>query len=180
MLFRSLTRFPIKKKGKFDFEKSSNLAIYTDMDINGSTLRVYNCHFESYNISVARLAKTFGRDSTVVKTTTEKMKKSIKRRPEQVDLVMSDIEECPVESVVTGDFNDNPMSYTYFRLMKSRKDAFVEAGKGFGATYSLLWPFIRIDYILYPKHYDAVSYKNPRLKYSDHYPVIAEINISDK
>ena len=58
-----------------------------------------------------------------------------------------------------------------------RKDTFVEAGKGFGATYSGLWPLVRIDYVLYPKHFKAVSHRTPRLKYSDHYPVVAEITI---
>ncbi len=173
----TLSRFPIVDKGRLEFEKSSNLAIYTDLKVStGSTLRVYNCHFESYNISLATLAKSWSRDSTLVRDTEEKMKKSIVKRPVQVDQVMSDIEDCPLESIVAGDFNDNPMSYTYYRLMKGRKDTFVEAGRGFGATYSTLWPFIRIDYVLYPKHFKAVSHHTPRLPFSDHYPVVAEIN----
>ena len=171
----TLSRYPITGKGRLQFEKSSNLAIYTDLKIGDKALRVYNCHFESYNISLANLVKSWNRDSTLVRDTEEKMKRSITRRPVQVDQVMSDIEECPVEAIVAGDFNDNPISYTYFRLMKGRKDTFVEAGKGFGATYSALWPFIRIDYILYPSHFKAASNRIPRLKYSDHYPVVAEI-----
>ena len=117
------------------------------------------------------------KDGELMWETEEKMKKSIRRRPEQVDKVMSDIEDCTLEAIVTGDFNDNPMSYTYNRLKKGRDDSFVEAGKGFGATYSFLWPFIRIDYILYPSHFTAVSHSVPRVRYSDHYPVIAEINL---
>ena len=174
----TLSRFPITGKGRVQFDKSSNLAIYTDLSVGeGSTLRVYNCHFESYNISLARVAKSWRRDSTIVRETERKRKKSITRRPIQVNQVMSDIEECPVEALVAGDFNDNPMSYTYHRLLKGRKDSFVEAGKGFGATYSSLWPLIRIDYVLYPKHLKAVRHATPRLKYSDHYPVVAEIAI---
>ena len=172
----TLSRFPISGKGHLQFDKSANQAIYTDLKITaGSTIRVYNCHFESYNISPSRLLSSWGRDSTLVKDTEDKMKRSIIRRRDQVVQVLSDIEECPLEAIVAGDFNDNPMSYTYHRLMKNRKDSFVEAGKGFGATYSTLWPFIRIDYVLYPSHFKAVSNKIPRLKYSDHYPVIAEI-----
>ncbi|MBR1927304.1 MAG: endonuclease/exonuclease/phosphatase family protein [Bacteroidales bacterium] len=175
----TLSRFPIAGKGHLQFEKSANQAIYTDLKVRqGSTIRVYNCHFESYNISLASLARSFGkRDTTMVRATEEKMKRSIALRREQVEQVMADIEGCPVEAVVTGDFNDNPMSYTYHRLMKGRKDSFVEAGKGFGATYSALWPFIRIDYILYPSHFKAVSNRIPRLRYSDHYPVVAEISL---
>ena len=171
----TLSRFPIVDKGRLQFDKSANLAIYTDLEIGDLRLRVYNCHFESYNISLANIVKSWQKDSSFVRNTETKLKRSITRRPVQVDQVMSDIEECPVESLVVGDFNDNPMSYTYFRLMKGRKDSFVEAGKGFGATYYTFWPFIRIDYILYPKHFKTVSNSIPRLKYSDHYPVIADI-----
>lgn len=174
----TLSRFPIAGKGRFQFEKSANQAIYTDLKItDGSTIRVYNCHFESYNISLSNLVKSKGKDSTLVRDTEEKMKRSIKRRPEQVEQVMADIEDCTIEAIVVGDFNDNPMSYTYHRLMKGRKDTFVEAGKGFGATYSTLWPLIRIDYILYPSHFKAVSNHIPKVRYSDHFPVIAEISL---
>lgn len=175
----TLSKFPIVGKGRLTFEKSSNLAIFTDLKIGeGAEIRIYNCHFESYNISLSRIKKSVAdKDGEMMWATEEKMKKSIRRRPEQVDKVMSDIEECPLEAIVTGDFNDNPMSYTYNRLKKGRDDSFVEAGKGFGATYSFLWPFIRIDYILYPSHFSAASHAIPRVRYSDHYPVIAEINL---
>lgn len=142
----TLSRFPIENKDNFDFKDSSNQAIYTDLRVRGTLLRVYNCHFESYSISLSGMAKSVvRRDETAIMQTEAKMKKSIMKRPEQVDLIMEDIESCPVESIVAGDFNDTPMSYSYTRLSKGKKDAFVEAGRGFGATYSALWPLIRID-----------------------------------
>ena len=64
-------------------------------------------------------------------------------------------------------------TYTYFRLLRGRRDAFVRAGHGFGASYTSLWPLLRIDYQLYPKALEAVSYDIERVPYSDHYPVIA-------
>jgi endonuclease/exonuclease/phosphatase family metal-dependent hydrolase len=117
------------------------------------------------------------RDSTVMAQTGTKVKRSITRRPKQVDQVFDDIENCPVDAFVCGDFNDNPMSYTYYRMTRDRKDAFVEAGKGFGATYSLLWPMLRIDYVLFPENGRALSHHIPRVPYSDHYPVITEIEL---
>lgn len=173
----TLSRFPIVGKGHFDFEDSGNQAIYTDVRIGVSKLRIYNCHFESYNISLPRLVRSLGRDSTIVRETEYKMKRSISRRPHQVDRVMQDVDACPIEAFVVGDFNDTPMSFTYHRLRKNRKDSFVKAGKGFGATYSMLWPFIRIDYVLYPSRFDAVSSRVVRKPFSDHYPVVAEINV---
>ncbi len=174
----TLSRLPVAGKGKIKFDESANLAIYTDYNSGDCRFRVYNCHFESYNVSFSGLIRAVARrDSVVMAQTGTKVKRSITRRPKQVDKVFTDIENCPVPSFVCGDFNDNPMSYTYYRMTRDRKDAFVEAGNGFGATYSLLWPMLRIDYVLYPDTYRAVSHEIPRVPYSDHYPVITEIEL---
>lgn len=69
------------------------------------------------------------------------------------------------------------MSYTYYRMTRGRKDAFVEAGHGFGATFATLWPMLRIDYILYPESYRALRHDIPRIPFSDHYPVVTEIRL---
>lgn len=172
----TLSKFPIESRGHFNFEGSANLAIYTDIRIGESNLRIYNCHFQSYSISLAALARNWKHRSVMMETE-HKMKESIIKRPQQVEQVLSDIEDCPLESIVAGDFNDTPMSYTYHRLRKGRKDAFVEAGSGFGATYSFLWPLIRIDYVLFPASFEGVSYSCKHVGYSDHYPVITEINL---
>ncbi len=174
----TLSRIPVHGKGKIKFDESANLAIYTDYELSGKSFRVYNCHFESYNISFTGLIRAIARrDSMVMAQTGTKVKKSITRRPKQVDKVFVDIENSRLPSFVCGDFNDNPMSYTYYRMTRNRKDSFVGAGNGFGATYSLLWPMLRIDYILYPDSYRVISNEITRVKYSDHYPVISEIEL---
>lgn len=172
----TLSRIQVLGKGVVKFEESANLAIYTDHKVGERRFRVYNCHFESYNISFTGMIRSLFRSGTdVFSETGVKMKKSISRRPKQVDKVFSHIEDCPYEAFVCGDFNDNPMSYTYFRMTRGRRDAFVKAGEGFGATYSRLWPFLRIDYVLVPDRFKTTGFNVPRVGYSDHYPVVAEI-----
>ncbi len=174
----TLSRLPVTEKGKIKFDESANLAIYTDYRVGDRRFRVYNCHFESYNVSFTGLIRAVARrDGEVMTATGTKVKRSITRRPKQVDKVFTDIENCPVESFVCGDFNDNPMSYTYYRMTRDREDSFVEAGRGFGSTYSLMWPMLRIDYVLYPGRFRAVSHETPRVPFSDHYPVITEIEL---
>ena len=174
-----LSRFPVVDRGKFDFDQSSNLAVYADLDVNGKVIRVYNCHFESYSLSLPRLAKAFAsREDGKVQEAEEKMRNSITRRPQQVDAVLEDIRNSPVESIVTGDFNDTPMSYTYQQLKRGRKDSFVEAGKGLGGTYTGLWPFIRIDYVLFPEKSEALYHKVERKRFSDHYPIVTRLKIN--
>ena len=60
-------------------------------------------------------------------------------------------------------------------MTKGRTDAFVRAGAGLGATYSRLWPLLRIDYVLVPDRFKARNCEVHRVKFSDHYPVVAEI-----
>ena len=168
----TLSRLPVLDRGKEVFEKSTNLSLWTDIRLDSAAVRIYNCHFESYNISPSALVKGVG-DDALLEETGLKMRRSIRERPRQVAHVLESVNQAPVRSLVVGDFNDNPLSYTYFRLLRGRKDAFVKAGVGFGATYRTLWPLLRIDYILYPKDLSAVSYSIGNATFSDHYPVIA-------
>ena len=43
----TLSRHPILDKGKLSFEKSANMALYTDVEAKGQIFRVYNCHFQA-------------------------------------------------------------------------------------------------------------------------------------
>ena len=174
----TLSRIPVEGKGKIKFDESANLAIYTDYRMHGRRFRVYNCHFESYNISLPGILRSlYHADKAVLSETGTKMKRSITRRPKQVDRVFSDIESCPVEAFVCGDFNDNPMSYSYYRMTRGRKDSFVEAGSGFGATFARMWPLLRIDYILLPERFRALEHKTHRIGFSDHYPVVTTVEL---
>ena len=168
----TLSRRPVVRKGKTAFEKSTNMALYTDVQLDSGVVRLYNCHFESYNISLSALVKRLG-DEEEVERTGRKMRRSIRERPKQVAEVLKGVDAAPVQSVVLGDFNDTPISYTCFRLLRGRKDSFVRAGKGFGATFRSLWPLLRIDYILYPPALEAVSCEVRKVRYSDHYPILA-------
>lgn len=172
----TLSKKPLTNRDRTTFEHSTNLALWTDVKLSDVTLRFFNCHFESYNISLPALVKKDG----AVEETQRKMQRSITERPKQVSEVLKTMDDAPVHSVVLGDFNDTPLSYTYFRLLRGRKDSFVAAGKGWGATHRSLWPLLRIDYILYPEELEAVSYKVDKVKYSDHYPITATYNESGR
>lgn len=169
-----LSRMPARNKGKVIFEHSANMALYGDYIIFDRLFRVYNCHFQSYNISLSGIGKALRRGfGDAVRNTERKMSSSLSLRPKQVDAVIQDIEKSSLPCIVAGDFNDTPMSYTYWRLSKGRRDSFMEAGHGFGATYSMLRPLLRIDYVLYPGLMKAVSHEVYKTeKSSDHYPIV--------
>ena len=174
----TLSRLPVKGKGVINFEESANLALYTDHKVGDKVFRVYNCHFQSYGISFNGVVRALAeRDDQAFAETGRKIKMSIPLRSRQVEQVLDHIGSSPMEAFICGDFNDNPMSYTYYRLTRGRKDSFIEAGKGVGSTFSLLWPMLRIDYVLTPDSCIGTGYEVKRIAYSDHYPVVAEILI---
>lgn len=170
----TISRYPSVGRGVIDFKASTNLAVYSDYSIGNRTVRVYNCHFESYNISLSHILMS----SDEVTETEHKMERAITQRPEQVNQVLHDIEKCSIPAIVAGDFNDNPMSYTYNRLVRGRQDSFKAAGTGFGATFRDFWPMLRIDYVLYPDGFSVCGYTVDRdVTLSDHYPVITKFEI---
>lgn len=175
----TFSRLRARNKGVIHFDNSANLAIYTDYKAGGESFRVYNCHFESYNISMTGLLRSIRRrDGGMLRETETKVRRGLAQRPRQVSQVLNHIAGSPVAAFVCGDFNDTPMSYTYYRLSKGRGDTFRKAGEWFGATFSFLWPLLRIDYVLYPDNFRALSHRTPHKPYSDHYPVVTEISLA--
>ncbi len=178
----TLSKYEIISEGVLDFPKSTNLSIYSDIVFFGDTVRVYNNHLESYNISFTALVQKLSKDQ---KENTEmlkndivdvhsKVKGAVIRRSKQVNAIFGSISDSPYSTIVCGDFNDTPMSYSYYKLSHDKKDTFRDSGKGFSATFSHLWPLLRIDYIFIPKSYECVSHTTIKQSYSDHYPIIAE------
>ena len=175
----TFSRMRARDKGVIHFDNSANLAIYTDYKAGRESFRVYNCHFESYNISMTGLLRSIRRrDGGMLRETETKVRRGLAQRPRQVSQVLNHIAGSPVAAFVCGDFNDTPMSYTYYRLSKGRGDTFRKAGEWFGATFSFLWPLLRIDYVLYPDNFRALSHRTPHKPYSDHYPVVTEISLA--
>jgi vancomycin resistance protein VanJ len=84
-------------------------------------------------------------------------------------------------SVLMGDFNMVDQSENYSILTNAGlEDAFREAGWGFGATWPArkiepLWPMLRLDYIWYSAHIQAVRAWVGSGAGSDHLPVFAEL-----
>lgn len=169
----TLSRFPVVRKGKMPFEGSTNMALYTDIDTGGEVFRIYNCHLQSYNMSIPFIFSSV-RSEEKMEENGRRFRKFILARGRQVDSLVAHMKECPVRSFAVGDFNDMPMSYTYSKLIKGRRDAFRMARRGFGGTFSALLRIMRIDYVLYPTGLDATSYTIDRVKYSDHYPLLVK------
>jgi len=112
-----------------------------------------------------------------IKLVVKKMGRAFKGRAHQAQMISRHIDNSAYPVIVCGDFNDTPVSYVYRMMRGDLKDAFVEAGKGFGGTYNGKLPSFRIDYILFDPKFEAYNFERNKLNLSDHYPIITTINL---
>ena len=176
----TFTRFKLVGSGHVNFRlKSNNVCIYSDLLIGKDTVRLYNMHLQSIHLLKEdyKFIDDLGKDSITVNelegstNIARRLKRAFVKRAEQCDSVARSIKQSPYPVIVCGDFNDTPASYTYQTVSNGLKDAFVEAGKGFGKTYIGIFPSYRIDYIFHDKSYEAYNYITHTEKLSDHYAI---------
>lgn len=176
----TLSKFPIAAGGRMRFESSTNMVMFSDIALEGKTVRVYNVHLESNSISLTTLIKKIGgweEFSDEFVHAHEKVMTSASKRQFQAEALLRHAAGCGLQSLICGDVNDTPMSYCYMELSKGRKDTFKAAGRGFGASYSIMWPLLRIDYMFVPEDTEVYSHYTPKVGHSDHYPVLSTIGL---
>jgi endonuclease/exonuclease/phosphatase family metal-dependent hydrolase len=174
----TFSRYPIKMTLEIPFENTANAAIYTDIDVNGKIIRVYNVHLQSIKLNIGRLFSGKSKRMDEIEEMSSRLKTAFIKRAGQVDIMAKHIDVSPYPVIICGDFNDTPMSYTYNKIKGDRLDTFCEAGKGMPSTYRLsAVPFFRIDYILHDKSMKSLTYSVHKIDCSDHYPISAIVNI---
>ncbi len=182
----TFSRFPIANKGEFVHNNSSSLSIYTDVVINRDTFRIFNNHLQSFmlkrmNKSLLDEMASSGNKELMdeVKSLSISLKKGFVNRSQQAQLLKNKVNNSPYPVIVLGDFNDTPVSYTYWKICKGLDDAFLTSGYGAGFTYKGNYPPNRIDYILYDNKLVNTYFEIKKIKYSDHYPIEAYFRLSN-
>jgi len=178
-----LSKYPIINFGEIRFQGSSNLVLFSDIKISDrQTIRVYNCHLQSYSIdpddysiidSVGVVPG--GKQIKDARRVSYKIKTGFKIRALQARKVADHIRRSPYPVIVCGDFNDTPVSYAYRKVRGELKDTFVEAGWGISNTYNGVLPSFRIDYILCSQKFKVRNYVRDRVYLSDHFPVCSQL-----
>lgn len=176
----TFSKFPIVRKGEIIHPGSSSLSIFTDVLVQNDTFRIYNNHLQSFRLR--RLERSFINELTEsndketideVKSLSLSLKKGFVKRALQAQVVKDQINKSPFPVIVLGDFNDTPVSYAYRKIRKGLYDSFVNSGYGAGFTYKGNYPPNRIDYILYDDALINSYFEIIKVKYSDHYPIVA-------
>ena len=168
------SNYPIIDHGSLEFPYTHNNAIYADVKINNDTVRIYNAHLQSYNIYPSRryLLKSFPFKLW------KKFDTTINQQREQALYFDKHRSESPYPSIVCADLNNSQFSNIYRVFKNDLKDSFQEAGSGFGFTLKFLKFPMRIDFIFSDPSFDIREHQNFYPRLSDHYPVMAKIDLS--
>lgn len=180
------SKYEIINAKEFVFKEiSSNQSCFADILIHNDTLRIYNLHLESLHLereSKKMISDWESEQEFPFKDKTQKISNKInlatKKRVEQTMDIVSSIQNCPYPTIVCGDFNEVAQSYIYKKLSLGHNDAFIESGKGFGATFRQLFIPFRIDYILVDKIWSAFNFEVLKEKISDHQAIRCDVEMN--
>lgn len=178
-----VSRYPIIATYTYPFNNTANGFMYVDIVMNEDTVRLYNCHLQSIMINNDEV--DIKRSEGISDSNTEKAKNLYSkytscaaRRAVQVNTLVATLDTCPYPVLLCGDFNDVPLSYTCFSIMRSGnrlRDTFMERGTGNGRTFTLMDKDFRIDYIMHSNEFKCLRHKVLDFSIADdHYPVVAE------
>ncbi len=177
------SKFPIKSSQLVSFPNTTNMALYCDIEVKkGTLIRVFSNHLESYRFQandyeLVEDLKDNKTDIDKVPGLIERLKHALIKRSYQAEKIASIINASPYPTIVMGDFNDTPNSYTYHQISQYLSDAFIENGRGFSNTYKGSFPSFRIDYILYSGTLRSTNYQRLKFNASDHYPIYTDFII---
>ena len=181
----TLSKYPIVNQGRINFSSErSNICIYSDINILGDTVRVYNAHVASIRFTDDNY-KFLDELQNDTSTTRPEYKEGVniiyrldnayRKRSLQVHLILDHMAQCPYPIIFCGDLNDTPVSYSYGQLSRNMKDSFRESGWGIGNTYLGRFPSFRIDYIFHDSGMESAEYKTHPEDISDHHAISTRI-----
>ena len=177
------SRYPIIDTASFSFSENNigEHLIYADIKVDDRIIRVFCTHLQSVHFdqteykTLNRLKRAKDPGLEESRTIVSKLKRGYESRYRQGKLVQQKITECPYPAIICGDFNDVPNSSTYFNVKGKLQDAFIQKGTGLGRTFRFISPTLRIDYILADKQFKVNQFKTIHVPYSDHYPLVTDL-----
>ena len=179
------SKFPLLAKRSLDFHVDNftgdnNNAIFTDIIIKKDTIRLYNIHFQSLQVTEDVQEVDNFKNKQESKKVIKNISSGFVRQQNQSERVKRSIDSSEYPVIISGDFNNTAFSYTYNQVRNDRfQDAFVKKGAGFSSTYNLNYFPLRIDFHLLDTVFEINSYERIKVPYSDHYPILTTFSIKN-
>ncbi len=180
----TFSKFPIVNSGFLGLVDTRKFATFIDLIYQADTLRVYNVHLESINLTYVDYSFVSGITSSdsIPKPNTSKLlsklQKALINRTKQVKILKDHMAKSPHPLILCGDFNELPNSFNYKSLARGLEDAFIQKGSGFGKTFNSKLPAFRIDYILFDPIFSASDYDEIQVHLSDHFPISTKLYLN--
>ena len=157
----------------------------------GTSLRIIGVHMQSIGLSdhdkelymqLTRMEKgTRSQMSDVRHSLMSKVGSACRRRAAEAQQLRAILDQSPENTIVCGDFNDTPLSFTYRTVRDDdMRDAWQDCAFWPTYTYNANRLYFRIDHMLYRGNLQAVTTASPRAGGSDHYPIITTFSIGSK
>ncbi len=176
------SKYPVIDSGKIAFPSAESL-IYIDILKGTDTLRIFTTHLQSFKFkkgdyeNIEKIKGSENNAFSASKSLISKMKLAYQKRGVQTNIVQKALNESPYPSLICGDFNDVPNSYTYFNIKQDWQDAFLKKDFGIGRTFISLAPTLRIDYILVGNEFEVKQFDRIDEALSDHIMLLADIHL---
>lgn len=176
------SKYPIINSGILEFGSQVNICLWTDIKKGDKTVRVYSAHLQSNQdkaeppIILDMKAKESINTSGIIGLL-KYYNKYTSMRASQSKEIRIHQDNSPYPSIICGDFNDPPQSYTYRVISKGLQDSFREKGLGLGTSFGGKIPALRIDYILADPKLTVLTHEVIQHNFSDHYIVKSRIRI---
>ena len=178
------SRYPIIGNQTITFDDSNQSAMWADIDVNGQIIRVVNVHLETtgFNRTLRQASKQQMQgvnieSNRLLSAIYGKYTMGMVVRGKQAEAIRQKIDANKKQdyaTIICGDFNDVPYSFTYNTMLGDLVDGFKECGSGFMYTYRGK-KTVRIDYIFHDELLKGLTYYRQDLSYSDHYPVYMKL-----
>ncbi len=176
------SKLPIIDSGRIQYPGRPESLIYADILSGKDTIRIYTSHLQSFKFGkkdYSDIDKIEQDKQTLIasKNIFQKMKMAFIERGKQADVVRTELDSCQHPSIICGDFNDVPGSYTYFHIRNKRQDAFLTKDFGIGRSFISLAPTLRIDYILPDNNFTIHQFDMDDEDLSDHIMLVSDVSL---
>jgi len=185
------SRFPIIRRERIAYESRANGSVAWFLQVGNDTVLVINNHLEATHLSREdrsryedMLRGKVGRDTVREESRAlwTKLGRANAIRAKGAEAVHRYIEaHSQYPTIVCGDFNDNPISYSRHIISKGLTDCFEETGRGLGLSYNRKGFYFRIDHILCSDHFTPYNCQvDNEIDASDHYPIYCWLKLVHK
>jgi endonuclease/exonuclease/phosphatase (EEP) superfamily protein YafD len=153
-----LSKYPLSESEETYYTDTYNKSMAANVSAPKRKFRLHNTHLQTTQHTFTRFIE------------------NAQRRNAQADQLKAQINSSGIPTLVCGDFNDTPCSYTYRKLSFGMQDAFLKASEQWTGSFQPMGRWLRIDYILCSPDWQVQAYQLIENPWSDHKMQLATLN----